>query len=411
MKPLRLLYVAAGIAPRYGGVSKDVPGLCSEMARRGHAVTLFATDEDGAAGHLPVPTDQEVQSEGWRTRYFRSMAWPGWLNGFGASWTYAKALRESVPKSDIVHIYSLYNFSSWCGASQARRAKVPYVMEPHGSLDDVVFEHNAVRKRLYERLFMLGKLRHADAIRFLTEAEAVTARKNFRAGFKSVIVPTGLDLQERPTTRAVLSTYGIDERYRDHLIIFVGRLHRKKGLDLLAKAFVEVSSRNPLAYLVVIGPDEGMQSEVEGTLTRAGVRSRVTFTGMLTGTPKVSLMAAARVVVVPSYGENFCNVVIEALALGVPVVLTDRVGLYPQVVAADAGIVVRTDSAELAQALGVMLGDRVRARTMGEAGKQLVKRSFTWKGVGDQLEQVYGEILERRKAAPTNDGVQITRCR
>jgi hypothetical protein len=109
MKPLRLLYVASGIAPRYGFSNKDVPGLCREMARRGHAVTLFATDADGAGGHLPMPAGREVHSEGWRTRYFRSIGGPRWLREFGASWAYARALRESVPKSDIVHIYSLYN--------------------------------------------------------------------------------------------------------------------------------------------------------------------------------------------------------------------------------------------------------------------------------------------------------------
>jgi glycosyltransferase involved in cell wall biosynthesis len=301
-----------------------------------------------------------------------------------------------VPKADIVHIYALYNFSSWYGAAQARRANVPYVIEPLGSLDDVVFEHHPVRKRLYEAMFLRNKLQDADAVRFVTEAEAVTARRNFRRELKSVIVPSGLDPQQRPTTRAALSAYDIDERHKEQLIVFVGRLHQKKGLDLLAKAFVEIARSNPLAYLVIVGPDEGMKSEVDDILARGGVRSRVTFTGILTGTPKVSLMAAARVVVVPSYGENFCNVVIEALALGIPVVLTDRVALYPQVVAANAGIVVRTDAGDLAQALKLMLGDRARAQTMGKAGAQLVKRSFTWKGVGDQLEQVYRELLERR---------------
>jgi glycosyltransferase involved in cell wall biosynthesis len=379
-------------------LAKDVPGLCREMARRGHPVTLFATDQDGS-GHLRVPTDRYVEQDGYQVRYFRTSAGPRFFQRWGVSLAYEKALGADVPEADVVHIYSLYNFSSWRGAFHAHRNSIPYVMELHGSMDDIIFSHHRGRKRLYEYLLMHGKLQHAAAIRFLTEAEAATARKNFRGEFNSVIVPTGLDVQERPATYAPFSAYGIDERSRDHLIVFIGRLHRKKGLDLLAKAFIAVAQRNPLAYLVIIGPDEGMQSEVEDILTRTGLRSRVTFTGLLTGAPKVSLIAAARVVVVPSYGENFCNVVIEALALGVPVVLTDRVALYPQVVTADAGIVVRTDSAEIARALEVMLGDRAHARAMGEAGKQLVKRSFTWKGVGDQLEQVYSQFLAGRGRA------------
>ncbi len=391
---MQLLYAAPYIGASTGGLAKDVPGLCAEMARRGHQVTLFALDDCGSAEERNG-RELAASRDGYAMRHFRPLG--GWraFRRWGASPGYIAGMRSAVPNADIIHVYSVYNFSSWLAATSARQASVPYVLEPHGCFDDFVYRHHAARKRLYEIAFVRNNLRKASAVRFLTEMEAQTAARNCGGGLRGIVVPTGIDVEEmtREAISCDLRAYGVEERYRKQLIVFVGRLHRKKGIDLLARAFAEVAARNPLAFLMVVGPDEGMRSEVETILRSARVHDRAVFTGMLTGQAKTALMASARAIAVPSYGENFCNVVIEALALRVPVVITDRVALYPEVAAAGAGLVVGLDERELAQAIARLLADPACAQRMGEKGRSLVEAKFTWKAVGAQMEEAYLRVL------------------
>jgi len=213
----------------------------------------------------------------------------------------------------------------------------------------------------------------------------------------AVVIPTGLDIDEFRATSPrdpSLRRYGVPPGRR--VVLFLGRLHKKKGLDLLARAFIGLAAGRRDLQLVIAGPDEGMAGEIKEMFARARCTAQVSFTGLLNGQDKINLVAAADVMVIPSYTENFGNVVIEAMALAVPIVVSNGVGIADQVAKAAAGVVVNPSAHEVETAIGVVLDDRERALAMGRSGRALVERAFSWKSVGLQMEALYRGLARSR---------------
>ena len=389
---MRVTYVSPGIAPGFGGIHKDVPGLCREMARRGFEVSLLTTDV-GYRG-TKIPAGVWAKCDGYRTIYFRHVQLPGRLSNFAIAPGCHRVLRDIVSRTDVVHIYSLYNYLSSWTARYARAAGVPYVVEPHGALDTFLYRRSRYRKRLFEFLWERRNLGKAAAVRCLSRKEAEQAKDNLGLNLKTVVIPTGIDVAKfRPSAAAirVYDAYGLPQSLEK--IVFVGRLHEKKGLDLLAEAFVQLCTTRRSAQLVIVGPDEGVEDQVRQLLKRGGCEQRATFTGMVNGQAKIDLMAAADVIVVPSYTENFGNVVIEAMALARPLVVSSGVGIAEQVSVAKAGLVVNPVVGELVEALEFILTDRRDGVRMGRAGKSLVEREFLWGAVGERMEALYRGLV------------------
>jgi glycosyltransferase involved in cell wall biosynthesis len=177
-------------------------------------------------------------------------------------------------------------------------------------------------------------------------------------------------------------------------------LHRKKGVDVLCQAFSKVVSCHQTAHLVVIGPDEGMLATMKAILAKANCESRATFTGMVTGQDKIDLMSTASAIVVPSYSENFGNVVIEALGLGIPTIISSGIAISGQFGTAGAAVVVDPDSKQLSDAILSILRSPGDAQKMAHVGRKLVKEQFTWTAVGEKMEILYRSIRTERAKMP-----------
>ena len=385
--------MACGIGPHCGGLYKDIPGLCREMARRGWDVSLLATDRDGE-DRLDVPLRTWVVREGFRTTYFSTASLPGGWDRFALCEDYRRTLKHEVPLADVVHVYSMYHYPGFWAALYARRYGVPYVLEPHGTLDTYMFARNKRRKRLFEYLFEKRNFRNAAAIRFLSEIEASMARNNLKTAFTEAVIPTGIEPSEfRPSNRVanIIHKYAIPSNRR--LIIFVGRLHMKKGIDLLIQAFIQLSRMDETLHLVVIGPDDGMEQRIRAMIAQANIDSRVTLTGMVIGQDKIDLMSAAAVVAIPSYTENFCNVAIEAMALRVPVIVSSGVAIAQQIDEAGAGIVAAPAADEFVKAIRRVMGEPGAIRRFGLAGQALTSRCFSWTAVGGNVDTLYRDLI------------------
>jgi glycosyltransferase involved in cell wall biosynthesis len=277
---------------------------------------------------------------------------------------------------------------------------VPYVLEPHGTLDDFLFGRHKWRKRLYEYLIERRNFRHAAALRFLSAAEASMARRNLRMSFKEIVIPSGIEPNEfKPTgsLSEVIARYGIPADRP--LVAFVGRLHMKKGVDLLIEAFIQLARVDQSLHLAVIGPDDGMEGQVRAAVVREKMNSRVTITGMVTGQDKIDLMSAASVVAIPSYTENFCNVAIEAMALGVPLVISEGVGIAQQIREAGAGVIIAPTVEAIKTAIQRVVNDPKERACLGLAGRALASESFSWTAVGARTEAAYQELMLRHPRA------------
>ena len=387
-RPLRILHVIASLAPRYGGPSQVCLELCGELARRGEQVSIYTTDIDGG-GRLDVPLGRPVRTDGVEVRYFPVQS----PRRYVMSWPLARALREAVPRQDVVHLHSLYLFPPTAAAYYCRRAGVPYLLRPHGTLDPYLYRRHRARKWLYERLVEWRNLERAAALHFTTLEEAELTRP-LRLSTRGVVVAPGVHLERyRRDGSGVPPPW--PERPGRRVVLFLGRINFKKGLDLLARAFGDLARQRADVHLVLAGPDDdGYGATVRRWLGEAGVLERCTIAGMQVGAAKLAALHRADVFVLPSYSENFGVTVVEAMACGLPVVVSDRVNIWREIAEARAGLVVPPDAGRISRALAAVLDHPDRAG-MAERGRRLVAERFTWPAAGARMLDVYHEIVDR----------------
>lgn len=390
---MKILHVIANLAPRYGGPSKACWEMARVVAQLGHQVSIYTTNQDGP-GIMPVPTGHPVWREDVELRYFPIQAPRFW----GTSRPLALALQQAIPGADLVHVHNLYLFHDLVAGRYCRRFGVPYLIQPHGSLDPFIYQRHRWRKRLMEWGFQNCAIRGAAAILFTTAEERELAAP-YSLGTPGVVVPLGMDLGEF----AELPEPGrFREHYPEigdkHIILFFGRINFKKGLDILVQAFGRVARRRQDVHLVIAGPDnDGWGAQVRTWLTQEGVLNRATFTGMVLGPEKLAVLRDASLFVLPSYSENFGLAVIEAMAVGLPVIISDKVNIWREVQAAGAGRVIPCDAAALAGQLLEVLDHPEAAAAMARRGKALVAERFQWPRIGQSLAEAYGKIIDEHR--------------
>lgn len=397
---MRILHVIPTLASSSGGTTFVLRDLSTAQARRGHEVTVCTTDRDNPERNiLSGDYFRNFFSAEVILKVFRAVP-----EGALVSTSMARWLRLSLKDFDVVHIHALYRFPPTYAAWQARRQRVPYVMMPHGALDPYLYARSSTGrlgvKRLYERWFDLPNLHAAGAIHYTAEDERDRAAfLNLRA--PSFVVPNGLDwdrYSSLPARGALRARWGLDDA---PLVLFLGRLHFKKGLDLLVPAFDTLRRHIPDAQLVIAGPEnDDYGQQVRDWVRERDLQAAVHLVGPLDGAEVVQAYVDADVFALPSYTENFGMTVIEALACSLPVVISDQVNIHAEVSDAGAGVVTRCDADEVAHALQALLNDADRRRAMGEAGRRLVQERFTWPTIVDALTAEYGRVIARHRTDP-----------
>jgi glycosyltransferase involved in cell wall biosynthesis len=390
---VRLLHVVPTYVPawRHGGSIVAVHGLCKALAKRGHDVTVFTTDVHGTST-LDVPLATPVMIEGVTVWYFPV----GFPRRICRSPALGAALAQRLERQrefDLVHLHSVFLWPTRAAARAAERAGIPYLVAPHGALvGDLVRRRGWLRKSLWLRLVERRTLARAAAWHATSQLEADEAAGLGLPLPPVRLVPYGVDLDPwdasggtelAPAVRAALA--------RRPLLLFLGRLSWKKGLDRLVVALAEV----PGATLAIAGNDEdGYQAHLDELAAGAGVAERLVYLGPVHGADKAELLHRADALVLPSYSENLAIVVLEAMAAGLPVVVSPEVGLAAVVREHGAGVVTAGDPPRLAAALRRLLGDPEERRAMGLRGEEAA-RQFAWPAVAARMEDVYQQTLAR----------------
>ena len=390
---MRILHVIANLAPRYGGPSKACREMARAVAQLGHEVSVYTTNQDGP-GELEVPLGQPVWQEGVEIRYFPIQAPRFW----GTSLPLALALRRQIPAVDLVHIHSLYLFHNLVAGHYCRQHDIPYLIRPHGTLDPFIYRRHRGRKRIMEGLFEHRNIRRAAALHFTTAQEQALAAP-YTFGAPGLVVPLGIGPEE---FAALPEPGGFRRRHSEigdkRIILFFGRVNFKKGLDILARAFGAVARRRRDVHLVIAGPDnEGWGARVRAWLEAEGAAGRATFTGMLLGPDKSAVLRDASLFVLPSYSENFGLAVIEAMAAGLPVIISDQVNIWPEVESGGAGRVIPCDAAALTGQILELLADPDAAAVMGRKGRALVQERFLWPRIAPRLAAAYARIIDEHR--------------
>jgi glycosyltransferase involved in cell wall biosynthesis len=375
-------------AVRYGGTIVSVHGLCKALAARGHDVHVYTTSVDGDA-NSPVPLDAAVDLDGVKVRYFSS---PRFRRLYWAP-AMKPHLRCHIGEFDVVHTHAIYLWPLWTAARSARAAGVPYVVSPRGMLEKALIEQkSAILKAGLIAFLERRTLEDAAAIHVTSERERQEAEA---FGFRLPPVheiPNGVSLEPdgRAPSPPIAAIAG-----GPPFVLFLGRLSWKKGLDRLLPAFARVDG----IRLVIAGnDDEQYRPALEALARQHGVGERVIFTGGVGGSDKTALLGHARALVLPSYSENFGNVVVEAMAAGCPVIVTPEVGLAPVVASSGAGLVVNGGPESLSAAITSVMADAPRRALMAQRGREAASR-FSWSTVGEEMERLYASVVRERSHA------------
>ena len=360
--------------PSYGGLCAVVPRLAKELTDQEKLpvqIAAFCTPEEEhlAAGHPEIST--------W------PLARSAWMKDTSAQQGFVAA----VEQSGGVHIHGLWDNSTRVAAAAARGAGVPYVLSAHGMLERWALRNKRLKKAIYAALVERKNVQKAACLHALTRAEAEDYRR-FGAKNPIAIVPNGVESSPDATPEVFLRTFPQADGKR--LMLFLGRIHYKKGVDLLVNAWAEIAAQFPDALLVLAGPDsEGTLTKVTETIAKSGLQDRVLITGMLTGPMKWSALAAADCFVLPSYSEGLSVAVLEAMSMGVPLILSHECNL-PQIPKEGAGWLVATEVKPLATALATALAcSRDERQQMRDNAKALAARAFSWTSVATRMAGVY----------------------
>jgi glycosyltransferase involved in cell wall biosynthesis len=386
--PLRVLHITPYFAPAfcYGGPPRSILGLCRGLQRAGIDVEVFTTTANGPV-ELPASPPAGDRYEGVPVHYF-PLGVPRRL--FGARGVRA-ALDVGLRGYDLVHVHGLWTQPGWVGAHRARRGGVPYVISPRGMLDDWSMSHRPMRKRIAYWGVERRNLTDAAFLHATSPAEALAIRR-WASDTPVVTLPNGVDLPAAatPDHGRFKRTWGLAPG--EPLVAFLGRLHVKKRLDLLAAAFERVRVDHPETHLVIAGPDVGDRRRVEPLFAAAG--GRVHWTGELGDALKWPLLAEAAALVMCSDSENFGLSVLEAMAAATPVVVTQTCP-WEEVEAAGCGFWVPQNADAIAEALLQVLRDPERARSMGERGRMLARSKYSWDSIAGAMADQYRRVAAR----------------
>lgn len=266
---------------------------------------------------------------------------------------------EEIAQADAVHIHALWEEVQYQAICISRLQRKPYIVRPCGLLDPWSMAQNRIKKRLYLELRLRRHLNAASALHFTTPLEEERARP-LRLHAPTVIEPNGVDLK---LFRNCLTPGSFRERLDipndAPLVLFLGRLHPKKGLDLLIPAFAKAAPAN--AVLAIAGEgDPSYEDSLRREVVSCGLKNRAKFVGFLDGHERIAAFFDATLFVLPSYSENFAIAVIESLAAGTPVIVSDQVNIHPDIEAAKVGGVTPAKLEDLSNEIHTWLNDTAK---------------------------------------------------
>jgi glycosyltransferase involved in cell wall biosynthesis len=392
---MKILYATPAYEPawRLGGVVRSVSQLCRGMADLGHKVTVFTTNMD-SVGTMDVPLDQPVDLGGVEVYYFKT--------DLGGSFAYSRAFKEAchlrLKDFDIVNLHSVWNYPALPASAEAGRQGVPYVYHTHGGLTHYSTSIRHIRKWIYFKLFNQKIMSRASAIRYTAQMEREQTQ-HLAVKTPSFVIPNPLDAREfahGPEKSAARKQWGIAPT--GPVVLYLGRLDSRKAPDLLLKGFALAAGRRPGATLVFAGPDFGEEQNLKKLALTLGISPQVLFTGYVPPESRNALFASVDLLALTSPGENFGNAAAEAMLAGVPVLVSEHVGISREVAADGAGVVTSLEVGAISQALADMLSNTDRLAAMGRVAAIAARRRYEVKVVARQMSTAYEDILTGRRS-------------
>lgn len=392
---MTVVHVTPYYAPAWawGGVVEAVSGLARAQAAAGHRVAVVTTDTLGPCERGPglrqAVDGVDVIRVRTRSAWLRGTFNLSWPVDFGAA---TRAILEDLCPA-VVHCHELRTVETLVASRIASRLTVPVVLSPHGTLP----HHTGRRWAKYAWDLCLARttLERTTHVVALTPTEAeevAVVCRRWRVPQlvgRCSVVPNGVDVERfgrLPAREAARRRLGLPAD--GPVVLFLGRLDARKGVDLLVEAGERLVARGHAVHLLIAGPDAGVRRAVEAQVARLGCERRVSMPGLLVGDAKLAALAAADAMALPSYGEGLPMAVLEALAAGVPVVAARETHL-DDIERAGAGVLVDRTVDSLAAGLLAVVHDQAGRAEMARRARVLAEERHGWPAVIPLLDRVY----------------------
>ena len=388
---MKILHVVPSFAPcfAHGGVVNASYQIAKKQVKNGHDVTVYTTDS--CNDRLKFEDNYNVDVDGIKVFYFKNLS-----NTFKNKATIdtpvssIRYLKKTISDFDIIHIHEHRHSLAIAAHRYAKKNNIPYVLQAHGSV--LPFFQKEKMKEVFDKIWGFDILHDASRVFALTEVEKDQYLKMGVKNENIEIVPLAINLEEYsnlPSKGNFKSKYGISKN--DKLILFLGRIHEIKGLDLLIKSFSHVSNGN--VKLAIVGGDYGFKGQLEKLIKDYNLDSKVMFPGILTGKDKIEALVDCDIFVMPSRYESFTTSGLEAMACSKPLILTKNNHIQSWV-KDNVGIVCEFSENNLAECLEQLLDDDELCSRFGKSGRELVENRYNWDKVSLEIEKIYDNCID-----------------
>lgn len=385
---MKILQVVQFFSPRYGGGSIEVAyQLSRALAQTGHEVTIYTSD---------FKLDQEYidSLEGVKVYTFRSVRDPILFGGpFTPGMIFR--LRKEIKNFDIIHMHEYITFQNTIACYYARKYDIPCVLQAHGCIARKLGKKWV--NKIYDVFFGYRILKAASRVIAVSNGEVAEYRQMGIDQDKIAMIPHGLDIKLFDTLPTPGQFKEKSNLKGKRMVLFLGRIHKIKGLAFLVESFSELSKETEDVVLVVAGPDDGYEEELRGLISSLGCSGKVKFTGYIGGQEKLSAYVDADVLVYPSIYEVFGLVPFEAIMCGTPVIVTDDCGCSDWIKESGAGCLVKYgDVSGLKETIMKCLTDNAEVKKMVQPGREYIGNNLDWAQVVRKVEDVYASCALRR---------------
>ena len=388
---LKVLHVIPSVSPCRGGPSKAVIEMVTALRQAGVQAEIATTNDDGAAT-LDVPLNELNNHQGVPVRFFKRISPPiGVIREFAYSPSFQRWLKNNIQHYDVIHVHAIFSFCSSYAMSLARRRGVPFVVRPIGQLEKWSLQQSKSRKARYLDLIERKNLLAASCVQFTAESERDQALEVIPK-LKHQVIPLGLAIP-MPLEQA-------RHKLREHwhldravpTILYLSRLHPKKGLDLLLDALAIVDDF-PFKLIIAGDGDAVFVNALKDKIKRLELEQHCEFIGYSKGPEKNLLLQGADLFVLTSHSENFGIAVLEAMASGTAVLVSRSVALSAEVEKHKLGFVCDLEVNAIRRELIDALADLENTHDLGVSARDYVELHYQWSSIAGRLIKLYKSVV------------------
>ncbi len=388
---MKVLHVIPSLSPTLGGPTQVALNIVKALRGQGIDAEIVTTNQDGK-GVLDVPLNRLVEYQDVPVWFLPAFGYS--LKEYLFSSALTKWLWQHINKYDILDNHYLFSYAPTCAGVIARWKKIPYTVRTQGQLAPWALKQSILKKQLYTAIVERHNLNQAAAIHCTTSGEVEDLRK-FGINTPTITLPLGVEQPEK-LSAAKSELYQLYNIPQERLIIlFLSRLHYKKRPDLLINSLSKIVAQNRNFHLIMAGSGEkDYINYLQQLVHKYDLINHVSFPGFITGRQKNILLQGSDIFALPSYSENFGIAVAEAMAAGLPVIVTAGVQIAPEIATAHAGIIIEGET-ELTNAITKLLKSTQLRSQLSKNAIELTKKRYAWSPISRQLSYFYAEIINK----------------